>query len=162
VVTVNGLNATVVAVHVVPGAARMWDLMVANVHTFAVGDAQAVVHNCGNEVINNSDELVSKLDKDKDVVVVGRWMSRVHDMKAQLEGAGFKVRTWEIRKPATLENNCQWLWRWAKSEGNPAVDIGMPKEANGIAGDFYGMERSMLDKWEGEGAVSRFRYNFGD
>ncbi len=48
IVTANGACATVEAVRVVPGAARMWDLTVANVHTFAVGDAQAVVHNCGD------------------------------------------------------------------------------------------------------------------
>ncbi len=50
------------------GAARMWDLTVATVHTYAVGDAQAVVHNCG-DTIQSFDELTSKLDKDKEVVV---------------------------------------------------------------------------------------------
>jgi hypothetical protein len=43
----DGSTATVVAIQVVPGTAAMWDLSVANVHTFAVGDAQMVVHNCG-------------------------------------------------------------------------------------------------------------------
>ncbi len=47
--TADGVSATVEAIRVVPGAARMWDLTVATVHTFAVGDAQAVVHNnCGD------------------------------------------------------------------------------------------------------------------
>ncbi len=44
--TADGVSATVEGERVVPGAARMWDLTVATVHTFAVGDAQAVVHNC--------------------------------------------------------------------------------------------------------------------
>ena len=43
----DGATATVEAVRVVAGAADMWDLTIADVHTFAVGDAQAVVHYCG-------------------------------------------------------------------------------------------------------------------
>jgi RHS repeat-associated protein len=45
----DGTTAVVVALRVVPGAARMWDLTVSNVHTFAVGTGEYVVHNnnCG-------------------------------------------------------------------------------------------------------------------
>jgi RHS repeat-associated protein len=50
VARVDGRTATVVAIHAVPGAASMWDLTVSQVHTFAVGAGQYVVHNtegCG-------------------------------------------------------------------------------------------------------------------
>ena len=42
---VDGSVATVVSVRSVPGAAAMWDLTVANEHTFAVGSGAFVVHN---------------------------------------------------------------------------------------------------------------------
>jgi len=47
---VDGSTATVVAVRIVPGAAYMWDLTVSQVHDFAVGSGQFVVHNanCGD------------------------------------------------------------------------------------------------------------------
>lgn len=47
VVRADGTTATVVGLRVVSGAANMWDLTVANVHTFAVGAGAYVVHNCG-------------------------------------------------------------------------------------------------------------------
>jgi deoxycytidylate deaminase len=43
----DGATATVVAIQIVPGSEEMWDLTVANVHTFAVGTGEYVVHNCG-------------------------------------------------------------------------------------------------------------------
>jgi hypothetical protein len=43
----DGATATVVALRVVPGVGAMWDISLDSVHTFAVGDVQAVVHNCG-------------------------------------------------------------------------------------------------------------------
>jgi hypothetical protein len=43
----DGSTAMVVSVRSVPGAANMWDLTVANVHTFAVGNGAFVAHNCG-------------------------------------------------------------------------------------------------------------------
>jgi hypothetical protein len=42
----DGATATVVGLRVVPGAGPMWDLALDATHTFAVGKAQAVVHNC--------------------------------------------------------------------------------------------------------------------
>ncbi len=42
----DGETATVVALRTLPGVGPMWDLALESVHTFAVGDAQAVVHNC--------------------------------------------------------------------------------------------------------------------
>jgi hypothetical protein len=44
----DGRTATVTATRVVPGAAAMWDLTVSQVHTFAVGTGQFVVHNSEN------------------------------------------------------------------------------------------------------------------
>ena len=42
----DGGTATVVALRTLPGVGPMWDLSLDAVHTFAVGGAQAVVHNC--------------------------------------------------------------------------------------------------------------------
>ncbi len=42
----DGGTATVVALRTLPGVGPMWDLSLDSVHTFAVGAAQAVVHNC--------------------------------------------------------------------------------------------------------------------
>jgi hypothetical protein len=42
----DGATATVIGLKIVPGTAAMYDLTVSNVHTFAVGDGQFVVHNC--------------------------------------------------------------------------------------------------------------------
>jgi hypothetical protein len=50
VMRADGTTAVVVGLRVVPGAADMWDLTVSNVHTFAVGDGQFVVHNCGGDM----------------------------------------------------------------------------------------------------------------
>src|SRR5579863_3099973 len=44
VVRADGATATVVAIRVVAGTATMWDLTVGQVHTFAVGAGQFVVH----------------------------------------------------------------------------------------------------------------------
>jgi hypothetical protein len=45
----DGTTATVVAIRAVPGAAPMWDLTVSDLHDFAVGAGEYVVHNynCG-------------------------------------------------------------------------------------------------------------------
>lgn len=56
VVEATGDTAVVVAVRSVPGGTEMWDLTVANVHTFAVGSGQFVVHNCGGEGVSGSAE----------------------------------------------------------------------------------------------------------
>ncbi|HKV85619.1 MAG TPA: Hint domain-containing protein [Ktedonobacterales bacterium] len=44
---VDGSVAVVVGVRSEPGTVAMWDLTVSNVHTFAVGAGEYVVHNCG-------------------------------------------------------------------------------------------------------------------
>jgi Pretoxin HINT domain len=50
VVREDGSTATVVREHVVPGAASMWNLTVSQIHTYAVGAGQYVVHNCGGDI----------------------------------------------------------------------------------------------------------------
>lgn len=42
----DGATATVVGLRIIAGSAFMYDLTVSNVHTFAVGSGQFVVHNC--------------------------------------------------------------------------------------------------------------------
>ncbi len=56
----DGETATVVALRTLQGVGSMWDLALDSVHTFAVGDAQAVVHNCGT--IGNADATGYKGD----------------------------------------------------------------------------------------------------
>jgi RHS repeat-associated protein len=50
VLLLDGTTATVVGLKIVSGAASMYDLTVSNVHTFAVGDGQFVVHNCAQKL----------------------------------------------------------------------------------------------------------------
>ncbi len=59
IVKADGTAGMVTAWKVVPGVSVMYNLEVANDHTFTVGDGQWVVHNCGGG----------------DSVTVGRWMS---------------------------------------------------------------------------------------
>lgn len=82
--TLDGASATVVAVRVVPGAARMWDLTVATTHTFAVGDAQAVVHNC------NFGSNRSKIDWEEIESGHIKGGSRVSPRKTLFEGVSAK------------------------------------------------------------------------
>ncbi len=51
----------VTAWKVVPGVSVMYNLEVANDHTFTVGDGQWVVHNCGDEIESQfPDDYLSK------------------------------------------------------------------------------------------------------
>jgi RHS repeat-associated protein len=50
----DGQTATVIGLKVVAGTAAMYDLTVSNVHTFAVGNGQFVVHNCGEKLFENT------------------------------------------------------------------------------------------------------------
>lgn len=61
----DGGIATVVAIQVVPGVAAMWDLSVANVHTFAVGAGEYVVHNnCGQNNTFIGQRMQRRVDDD--------------------------------------------------------------------------------------------------
>jgi hypothetical protein len=51
----DGSTATVAAIRAVPGAAPMWDLTVADLHDFAVGAGEYVVHNCGVSSVDPHD-----------------------------------------------------------------------------------------------------------
>lgn len=59
--TLAGESATVVAIRVVPGAAAMWDLTVSNLHDFAVGAGEYVVHNAWCKVNYGSNDLSSEI-----------------------------------------------------------------------------------------------------
>jgi len=71
----DGSTAAVVGLKIISGAASMYDLTVSNVHTFAVGDSQFVVHNCLDEreqyVHDNLDTLVPDHGGDADTILYG-------------------------------------------------------------------------------------------
>jgi hypothetical protein len=48
VVREDGSNATIVTLYDLPGAADYYNLTIGQLHTYAVGDGQYVVHNCGD------------------------------------------------------------------------------------------------------------------
>jgi hypothetical protein len=80
----DGSTATVVAVRVVPGAAAMWDLSVANVHTFAVGVGKYVVHNCGPGKWEPANESMSPRAAKYQAQITGRgpgWVYQVGGVK---------------------------------------------------------------------------------
>jgi hypothetical protein len=56
VVTLDGGTSTVATVRVVPGQVDYYNLTVANDHTYAVGDTQAVVHNTGADCTGDTYE----------------------------------------------------------------------------------------------------------
>ena len=58
----DGSTAVVVSVRSVSGAANMWDLTVANVHTFTVGNGAFVVHNCDFETFKAKNKGVFTSD----------------------------------------------------------------------------------------------------
>ena len=41
--------------HIVPGVKLMYNLEVAQDHTFVVGDGQWIVHNCGGRIVRYTD-----------------------------------------------------------------------------------------------------------
>ncbi len=61
----DGATAIVVRLHVVPGAASMWDLTVSTVHDFAVGAGAFVVHNCGKVDYGSTDLSQAVQDRRK-------------------------------------------------------------------------------------------------
>jgi hypothetical protein len=58
----DGSTATVVSLRVMAGTAFMYDLTVSNVHTFAVGNGQFVVHNC-NPFAKTADDAAHSIAK---------------------------------------------------------------------------------------------------
>ncbi|HKS69502.1 MAG TPA: RHS repeat-associated core domain-containing protein, partial [Ktedonobacterales bacterium] len=77
----NGATATVVTLHSLPGAGPMWDLSLDATHTFAVGEVQAVVHNC----TDNNVDLASP-------------QRRTHILSGDATGGGHRAGTGIPRK----------------------------------------------------------------
>jgi hypothetical protein len=74
VVQLDGTTATVETIRSVAGAAEMWDLTVSNLHTFAVGAGEYVVHNCDSSKVDFGDDrqIQEKYDEHaKDFGVTG-------------------------------------------------------------------------------------------
>jgi hypothetical protein len=61
ILRLDGTTAQVTKLHVIPGTQSMWDLTVSNVHTFAVGVQQFVVHNT-NCTGNAAQSVADRLD----------------------------------------------------------------------------------------------------
>lgn len=78
-VRLDGASAVVVAVRAVPGSAAMWDLTVSNVHTFAVGTGQFVVHNCPVGPTGSGGTVIIGTPQGHDVPVPAGWQGRVAD-----------------------------------------------------------------------------------
>jgi hypothetical protein len=60
----DGTTATVVGLKIIDGTAFMYDLTVSNVHTFAVGTSQFVVHNCDGGVDEGEVDLYGRKAKE--------------------------------------------------------------------------------------------------
>jgi hypothetical protein len=94
----DGSIGTIVALQVVPGEQDMYDLTVSNVHTFAVGNGQWVVHNCGGgfKVGISGDEIRSINQNFGGMVEHG-------SPEAALSAAGMREGFWN--KAAVLVRN---------------------------------------------------------
>ena len=96
----DGATAIVVELKVIAGTASMYDLTVSNVHTFAVGDGQFVVHNCPNGIgdggkdIGWSSKVVRDAAKDLDNgatdVTVGSRSEAEELFLRKFQGAGYE------------------------------------------------------------------------
>jgi RHS repeat-associated protein len=87
--TLDGATATVMAIRVVPGAAPMWDLTVSQIHDFAVGTGEFVVHNanCGD-----LDTLTPGPYADKSIPARGpksTYPKFTPDERAQIDAIGY-------------------------------------------------------------------------
>ncbi len=92
----DGHTATVVSVRGVAGAADMWDLTVANVHTFAVGSGAFVVHNCGDQVRAAADRMNNAVrDHLKPSDLEGAWRD-VHGDPVPRPGGGYYNHLGEV------------------------------------------------------------------
>ena len=73
VVEGNGRVGEIAGWQVVAGASVMYDLEVANDHTFVVGDDEWVVHNCGNEIGRGYHNEVISPNSVRSSEVTQRW-----------------------------------------------------------------------------------------
>jgi hypothetical protein len=79
----------VVALHMVPGAAAMWDLTVSQVHTFAVGNGQFVVHNCTPEQFEQGAQKAKRIMSDKYFYDTDTWKFKGVDNPDNPDNPGF-------------------------------------------------------------------------
>jgi RHS repeat-associated protein len=93
VVREDGGPATVVGVRVVPGAAAMWNLTVSQVHTYAVGGGQYVVHNCGGGRPLTVKEASRALDAGDRAVTVASKGDAEELFLSKYAGEGYKNST---------------------------------------------------------------------
>lgn len=146
----EGGTATVVGLRVVEGTASMYDLTVSEVHTFAVGDGQFIVHNC-----SSFDDLTRNLDKTKPVTLIGRDMKdRVIPASEELKAAGFEVNIWKPRGTPTswMKANRSWLRYWVVEKRSQIVDIGDHTVGNPFeesSSSYLNMERRSVRRWGG-------------
>jgi hypothetical protein len=101
--------------------------------------------------------LVSRIPKDKPVVVIGEGMSRVNPVAEALKGEGFDVITYEPRafrstpgelSRLDLEANRSWLSYWVKERGATVIDIGL-QNGRPEPSPFYALEfRSIYQNWK--------------
>ena len=127
----DGATAIVVRLHVVPGAASMWDLTVSNIHTFAVGDGAFVVHNCGDARDPNG-------------------IGFTQDSISSKHGDGH-----------TVENNIQWLKDNPDKDlpaiqifqKTPATD-GVANAGNLMNGEWYTLDNRRLYEYQQAGRAS--------
>jgi len=69
VLRADGTYGVVTGWKVVPGAEMMYDLEVAQDHTFTVGADQWVVHNCGSNLFDELKSTGTKFSQDKTVAI---------------------------------------------------------------------------------------------
>ncbi len=129
----DGATATVVALHTLPGVGPMWDLSLADVHTFAVGDVQVVVHNCDSPeqfAHERAQELQNSLpDASRGRVTMGVGVTDDGQVLVGTSEGGY------LRKGVTLEDGEtlapgdthhaeQNIMQWAQQNGQNLVAVG--------------------------------------
>ncbi len=104
----DGGTARVVALHALPGVGPMWDLSLDATHTFAVGNVQAVVHNC-TQVVGDPSAIADKLDENTYFHYTNKegYEGIMNDSGAtfRANAKGRMYVTQEIQSPAEAEQN---------------------------------------------------------
>lgn len=100
----DGATATVVGLKIIVGTASMYDLTVSNVHTFAVGDGQFVVHNCSVEASQAKSLAVDA--RDAMVKKSGFWFK----IEATIGVATMRDAEGDVQTFATLNEGALKKW----------------------------------------------------
>lgn len=87
----DGATAVVVGLRVVPGAGAMWDLSLDATHTFAVGDVQAVVHNCPQGGVGAVNKGQRGVDAANDILTAQGKMGIQTEVTFETPGAKTRV-----------------------------------------------------------------------